>query len=69
MAVSKGPLVFISPGKWKANDFVEVIYEGALEPYYHSHDNLEMLILMEDGVPVHCTSRFPSPYDEIKSLK
>ena len=52
----KGPQVHIPPNQRKANDFIEVIYEGALEPYYHLHKNLKMLTLMEDGAPIHCNN-------------
>ena len=34
-------------------DFVEIVYEGALEHYYWHHNHYEHLILMEDGAPVH----------------
>jgi len=46
-------LVLIPPEKHKALDFVEVVYESALELFYYHHDNYENLILMEDGAPVH----------------
>ena len=39
--------------KLKALDFVDVVYESALEPFYYHHDNYEHLILIEDGPLVH----------------
>jgi transposase len=53
MVTLKDPLVLIPPDKRKAADFLEVIYKGALEPYYHLHDNPETLTLMEDRALVH----------------
>ena len=34
-------------------DFIEIVYEGALEHYYWHHNHYEHLILME---PVHCSN-------------
>ena len=39
--------------KCKALDFVEVVYELALEPFYYHHDNYGHLISLEDGAPVY----------------
>ena len=49
-------LVLIPPEKHTALDFVEVVYESALEPFYYHYDNYEHLILMEDGASVHSSS-------------
>ena len=68
---SKCYLVLIPSDKRTAKDFVEVVYEFALQHYYHHHDNYECLILMEDGAPVHC-STLPKLWREevgIKKLK
>src|SRR5207253_3058397 len=46
-------LVVIPSDRRKAKDFVEVVYEAALEPFYHSHQHIENMLLMEDGAPVH----------------
>ena len=46
-------MVLISLEKPKALDFVDVVYESTLEPFYYHQDNYEHLILMEDGAPVH----------------
>lgn len=46
-------LVLIPSEKRIAEDFVEVVYEPALQHYYYHHDNYECLILMEDGALVH----------------
>ena len=46
-------LVLIPLEKRKALDFVDVVYELALEPFYYHHDNYKHLILMEDGAPVY----------------
>jgi hypothetical protein len=45
-------LVLIPPNKRTAKNFVEIVYELALEHYYY-HENYEHLILMEDGILVH----------------
>ena len=53
IAFTKCYLVLIPPEKRKALDFVDVVYESALEHFYYHHDNYEHLILMEDGALVH----------------
>ena len=53
IAFTKCYLVLIPPEKRKALDFVDIVYESALEPFYYHHDNYEHLILMEDGALVH----------------
>ena len=50
-------LVLIPPDKCTTNDFAEIVYESALEHFYYHHDNYEDLILMEDGAPVHQSTR------------
>ena len=68
---SKCYLVLILPEKCTVADFVEVVYESALQHYYYHHDNYECLILMEDGAPVH-RSTIPKLWREdigIKKLK
>ena len=50
---TKSYLVLIPPDKRTAKDFVEIVYELALEHFYYHHDNYQDLILMEDGGPVH----------------
>ena len=52
-AFTKCDLVLIPLEKCKALDFVDVVYELALEPFYYHDDNYEHLILMEDGAQVH----------------
>jgi predicted transcriptional regulator len=46
-------LVHIPSEKRKAKDFVEIVYEPALAPFYYSQTKSEDFILMEDGAPVH----------------
>nr|PNR48331.1 hypothetical protein PHYPA_012807 [Physcomitrium patens] len=52
----KSPLVIILLDKRSARDFVTIVYEGVLSGFYFLHDDLEQLILMEDGAPVHRSS-------------
>jgi hypothetical protein len=48
--------LLLIPSNSIAKEFVEIIYEGALEHYYRHHDHYELLILMDDGTPVHHTT-------------
>jgi hypothetical protein len=50
---SKCFLVLIPLDKRSSQNFIDVVYESVLEPYYYHHDNHEDLILMEDVAPVH----------------
>jgi hypothetical protein len=50
---TKSYLVLIPPDKRIIKDFVEIVYESALEHYYYHHENYEHLFLMEDGAPLH----------------
>jgi hypothetical protein len=50
---SKSYLVLIPSNRCTTKDFVEIVYEGALEHCYWHHDHYEHLILMEDGALVH----------------
>lgn len=67
-ASSKCYLVLIPPDKLKAFDFLDVVYQSALEPYYYHHENHEQLLLMEDGAPVH-SSRVVARWREEIGLK
>jgi hypothetical protein len=49
----KSYLVLIPPDKRIAKDFIEIVYESALEHYYYHHENYAHLILMEDGATVN----------------
>jgi hypothetical protein len=37
-------------------DFVDVVCEQGLLPYFYHHDNHEHLTLMVDGTPIHTTN-------------
>lgn len=65
---SKSCLVLVPPEKRTAVDFVEVVYESGLKPYYYHHNNYERLILMEDGAPVH-RSRATNLWKEVLGMQ
>ena len=52
----KSPLVTIPSDKRSSSDFVTIVYEGVLCGFYFLHNDLEQLILMEDGAPFHHSS-------------
>lgn len=52
-ATSKCYLVFIPVGQRTAMDFVDVVCEKGLLPYFYHHANYEHLTLMVDGAPIH----------------
>ena len=35
------------------SNFINIVYEGCLSGFYFLHDDLDNLILMEDGAPMH----------------
>jgi transposase len=65
---SKSNLVLIPPNKRTAVDFVDVVYESGLEPYYYDHNNYKSLILMEGGALVH-HSNAPKLWREAHAMK
>jgi hypothetical protein len=62
-------LVLIPPNKCTAKDFVEIIFELALEHYCYHHENYAYLILMEDGAPVHRSNALEFWREEIGLTK
>lgn len=46
-------LVLIPSNRRTPRDFVEIVYERALEHYYWHHYHREHVILMEDGALLH----------------
>ena len=46
-------LVVMPPHRRTASDFINIMYEGCLSGFYFLHDDLDNLILTEDGAPMH----------------
>ena len=51
----KYPLVVMPPHRRTTSDFINIVYVGCLSGFYFLHDDLDNLILIEDGAPVHCS--------------
>ena len=49
-------------------DFVDVVYEGRLSGFFYMHDDPQILFLLEDGVPVHC-SNLPKQWQEAHKIR
>ena len=52
IASTKCNLVLLCFDKHKVVDFVDIMYELALEPYDYYHGNYKHFILIVDGVPI-----------------
>ena len=61
-------LVLVLLEKRTAKDFVDVIYESGLEPYYYHHNNYKRLILVEDGAPM-CCSHAPKHWGDVVGMQ
>ena len=61
-------LVLVPRDQRIAKDFVEIVYELALEHFYYHHDDNRDLILMEDGASKH-RSNAPKFWREEIGLK
>jgi hypothetical protein len=51
----KRPLVLMPPKRRKTTHFIDDIYERVSSGLYFLHDDIDNVLLMEDGAPMHCT--------------
>ncbi|KAI9912600.1 hypothetical protein PsorP6_006570 [Peronosclerospora sorghi] len=61
----KSKLVFMPPGRGTAADFVEIVYDGALNDLL---GEVPGGILMEDGYPAH-RSKAPQKWRELRNVE
>jgi hypothetical protein len=53
--IHKRPLVLMPPKRRKTTHFIDDIYERVSSGLYFLHDDIDNVLLMEDGAPMHCT--------------